>query len=50
MAVHEVICENCGAINRDAWEPCWRCLEALVAAGASADAPQQHTLVLDRTG
>jgi len=29
MAVHEVICGTCGAINRDAVEPCWRCLEAL---------------------
>jgi hypothetical protein len=31
MAWSEVICGNCGAINRDALEPCWRCLEALVA-------------------
>jgi hypothetical protein len=47
MAVHELICENCGAINRDAWEPCWRCLEALAATGASADAGRP-ALVLDR--
>jgi hypothetical protein len=49
MGVHEVICENCGAINRDAWEPCWRCLETLAATGAAADAAKP-ALVLNHAG
>jgi hypothetical protein len=49
MGAIEVVCENCGAINRDAREPCWRCLEALVAIGASADAARP-ALALDRAG
>jgi ribosomal protein L40E len=45
MTVHELICETCGAINRDAAEPCWRCREALQPAAASAESP---SLVLNR--
>jgi hypothetical protein len=48
MSVHEVICSNCGAINRGDSEPCWRCLEILPAA-ASADVAET-AFVLDRTG
>jgi hypothetical protein len=38
MTAHEVICATCGAINRDAAEPCWRCRETLDPR--SVDAPQ----------
>jgi hypothetical protein len=48
MAVHEVICSNCGAINRDGLEPCWRCLEILRAAPSAEVA--EPALLLDRMG
>lgn len=29
MAVQEVVCAGCGAINRVSAETCWRCLETV---------------------
>jgi hypothetical protein len=42
MRFQELVCGTCGAINRDALEPCWRCLERLEArrTAASGDAPE----------
>jgi hypothetical protein len=36
MAVAEVICGSCGAINRAGVDTCWRCLDAIDDAEPSA--------------
>ena len=47
MAMQEVVCADCGAINRLAAHACWRCLEPLsdrqagIAEGAEAG-PDPH--------
>lgn len=47
MALAEVICGSCGAINRASADACWRCLEILeeptpAAATPAAPAPRVH--------
>ncbi len=45
MAMQEVVCPDCGAINRLVAHACWRCLEPLSdrpAATAEAAEPQPH--------
>ena len=50
MAMQEVVCADCGAINQWVAHSCWRCLEPLAdrsIAPAPAPAPEplpdQHT-------
>jgi predicted amidophosphoribosyltransferase len=43
MAMQEVVCADCGAINRLVAHACWRCLEPLAdrsAAAVEAEEPQ----------
>jgi hypothetical protein len=35
MALTEVICGSCGAINRASADTCWRCLEPIVEPAAA---------------
>jgi predicted amidophosphoribosyltransferase len=48
MAMQEVVCDGCGAINRSIAHACWRCLEPLTdRAVATAEAiepmPDPHS-------
>jgi hypothetical protein len=38
MALAEVICGSCGAINRASADTCWRCLEAIEEPTPAASA------------
>ena len=45
MAMQEIVCPSCGAINQVIADACWRCLESLAdrpAAAAADPAPQAH--------
>jgi hypothetical protein len=37
MAMLEVVCADCGAINRMSADACWRCLEMLATAAPVSD-------------
>ena len=39
MRVRELVCGNCGAINRAFAGPCWRCREPLERPAAASQAP-----------
>ena len=39
MQVRELVCGNCGAINRASAGPCWRCREQLERPPAASHAP-----------
>jgi predicted amidophosphoribosyltransferase len=39
MAMQEVICPSCGAINQVIADACWRCLESLSDRSAAAVEP-----------
>jgi predicted amidophosphoribosyltransferase len=48
MAMQEVVCADCGAINQWVAHSCWRCLEPLSDRSAAAapvpePLPDQHT-------
>jgi predicted amidophosphoribosyltransferase len=43
MAIQEVICPSCGAINQMIADACWRCLEALAPAPTTASAQEPQT-------
>jgi ribosomal protein L40E len=43
MAMQEVICPSCGAINQMIADACWRCLESLADRPAAASAPEPQT-------
>jgi predicted amidophosphoribosyltransferase len=44
MAMQEVVCPGCGAINQLIADACWRCLEPLAdrPAAAADPEPQAH--------
>jgi len=41
MAMEEVICPSCGAINQVIADACWRCLEPIADRPAAADTEPQ---------
>jgi predicted amidophosphoribosyltransferase len=43
MAMQEVICPSCGAINQMIADACWRCLESLADHPAAAADPEPQT-------
>jgi ribosomal protein L40E len=40
MAMQEVVCVDCGAINQVIADVCWRCLESLSNRPAAGPEPQ----------
>jgi predicted amidophosphoribosyltransferase len=44
MSVPERVCEECGAINREDAETCWRCLASLEQPAASTPGARARPL------